>query len=218
MKYNAVLFDLDGTLLDTVKDLADAMNLALEALGYPVHPVESYKYFVGDGIENEAKRALPPEAADEATVKKCVVLARDNYRRCWMQNTRPYPGIAELLTGLQNRNIQLTIFSNKPDEFTKMMVKQLLSNWRFEIVLGAGTDIPVKPNPLGAIQIAGQLNIPPEQFVYLGDTNTDMQTANSSGMYAVGALWGFRTAKELLDNGAKILVENPVEVLKLFER
>ncbi len=217
MKFRAILFDLDGTLLDTLEDLADAMNLALAELDFPIHPIESYKYFVGDGIENEARRALPPQACDEATIKKCVTLARANYSRCWMKNTRPYPGIAELLTGLQNKKIPLTVLSNKPDDFTKLMVRELLSNWSFEIVRGAGPDTPVKPDPFGALQIAGELDILPGQFVYLGDTNTDMQTANSAGMYAVGALWGFRTAKELLDNDAKILVETPVDILKLFD-
>jgi phosphoglycolate phosphatase len=217
MKFKAILFDLDGTLLDTLKDLADAMNLALKEMGFPAHPVDAYKYFVGDGIENEAKRTLPPDACDEATIKKCVTLARGNYSRCWMKNTRPYPGIPELLTGLQNKKIPLVVLSNKPDDFTKLMVKKLLSSWSFKIVRGASPDTPVKPDPAGALQIAGELNIPASEFIYLGDTNTDMQTANSAGMYAVGALWGFRTAKELLDNGAKILARYPTEVLKLFE-
>jgi phosphoglycolate phosphatase len=194
------------------------MNLALAELGYPIHPIESYKYFVGDGIENEAKRALPPDAGDEKTIKKCVTLARDAYSRCWTKNTKPYTGIPELLTGLQNKNIPLTVLSNKPDDFTKLMVKKILSRWQFEIVLGAGPETPVKPNPAGAVQIAKQLKIPAEKFVYVGDTNTDMQTANSAGMYAVGALWGFRTAQELLDNGARQLAINPTDILKLFEK
>jgi phosphoglycolate phosphatase len=218
IKFRAILFDLDGTLLDTLEDLADAMNLALAEMGFPIHHIESYKYFVGDGIENEARRALPPDAGDETTVKKCVTLARDNYSRCWTNNTRPYPGIPELLTGLQNKNIPLTVLSNKPDDFTRLMVKELLSKWKFEIVLGAGPNTPVKPNPLGAVQIAQRLALPAEQFVYAGDTNTDMQTANSAGMYAVGVLWGFRTARELLDNGAKQLAINPTDILKLFEK
>ncbi len=216
IKFRAILFDLDGTLLDTLKDLANAMNLALSNLGFAVHPVEAYKYFVGDGIEAEARRALPADFRDEKTVKKCVAIARDRYSQCWADNTRPYPGIAELLISLQSKHIPMTILSNKPDDFTKIVVKKLLSKWSFEIVRGAGPQTPVKPNPLAALQIAEQLNIAPGKFVYLGDTNTDMQTANSAGMYAVGALWGFRTAKELKDNGAKILVEKPADVISLF--
>jgi phosphoglycolate phosphatase len=216
MKFKAILFDLDGTLLDTLEDLADSMNQALSELGFAAHPVEAYKYFVGDGAETMARRALPQENRDEATVRQCHQRAKLCYSKHWADKTRLYPGIAELLEGLQELGAAMSILSNKPDEFTQQMVAKLLAGYDFKIVRGANSDTPIKPDPTAALQIAEQTNIPPAEFVYLGDTDTDMKTANAAGMLAVGAVWGFRTAKELTENGAKVLVRNPVEVLGLF--
>ena len=210
------MFDLDGTLLDTLADLANAMNAALAELGFPTHPVEAYRYFVGDGIDTEAKRALPNDHHDSETIKKCVGLAAQYYGKCWSENTKPYPGILELLTSLQRRKIPMTVLSNKPHDFTKLIIEKLLSAWSFRIVRGVSDSTPTKPDAAGALQIAEELKIPPQRFLYLGDTNTDMQTADSAGMYALGALWGFRTADELLANGAKALVEKPQDVLKFL--
>ncbi|MHC4265711.1 MAG: HAD family hydrolase [Planctomycetota bacterium] len=216
INFQAVLFDLDGTLLDTLKDLADAMNIALEKLGFPAHPVEAYKIFVGDGIRCEAERALPSDHRDEETIKKCVAIARQEYEGCWADNTKPYPGIPELLDGIEKLGLPMTILSNKPDNFVQVMVKKLLPNWEFKIVLGLKDSIGRKPDPGAALEIASQLQIAPKDFLYLGDTNTDMQTANAAGMYAVGALWGFRGAEELVSNGAQVLVKEPQEVLELI--
>jgi phosphoglycolate phosphatase len=216
INFKALLFDLDGTLLDTLKDLADAMNIALEKQGFPSHPVEAYNVFVGDGIRCEAERALPPENRDEETIEKCVAIARQEYDRCWAYNTKPYPDIPELLDEIVKLGLPMTILSNKPDDFVQVMVKKLLPKWEFQIVLGLKDSIPRKPDPGAAIEIASQLQIAAKDFLYLGDTNTDMQTADAAGMYAVGALWGFRGAEELLSNGAKKLVEKPEQVLELI--
>ena len=212
----AILFDLDGTLLDTLEDLARCMNRSLEHLGFETHSVEAYKHFVGDGTEEMAQRALPAGSRDELMVRKCIQQARQQYSQSWGDYTKPYAGIPQLLDGLVGQGIPMTILSNKPDDFTQEMVAELLKRWRFEIVRGASGQRPIKPDPAAALQIAEELAIPPERFVYLGDTNTDMKTANSAGMFAVGALWGFRTAEELTDSGAKILVSRPEEVLNLF--
>jgi phosphoglycolate phosphatase len=216
INFKALIFDLDGTLLDTLKDLADAMNIALEKQGFPSHPVEAYNVFVGDGIKCEAERALPPEHRDEETIEKCIAIARQEYDSCWADNTKPYPGIPELLDEIDKLGLPMTILSNKPDDFVQVMVKKLLPKWEFQIVLGLKDSIPRKPDPGAAIEIASQLQIAPKDFLYLGDTNTDMQTADAAGMYAVGALWGFRGAEELLSNGAKKLVEKPQQVLELI--
>jgi len=215
-KFEAILFDLDGTLLDTLVDLADAMNAALAKMGFAVHPVDAYYYFVGDGIENEARRALPKGHLDEKTVAQCIAITEKEYHNRWSENTVPYRVIPELLFGLDGLGIRKTVLSNKPDKFTQVMVSKLLAKWRFEIVRGAMPSIPKKPDPTGALQIANELGIDAGKFIYLGDTDTDMRTANAAGMYAVGALWGFRTADELKANGAKVLVERPGDVLKLF--
>lgn len=216
MKFKAILFDLDGTLLDTLDDLAASTNQALSQLGFAVHPVEAYKYFAGDGADTMVERALPPENRDDATIQKCCRSARSYYSRNWAAKTKAYPGIAELLRNLEKLGLAMAVLSNKPDDFTQQMVEKLLAGYDFEIVRGADAETPIKPDPTAALQIAEQMNISPAEFVYLGDTNTDMKTANAAGMFAVGALWGFRTAKELIENGAKILVRKPAEVLDLF--
>ena len=215
--FKAVLFDLDGTLLYTLKDVADAMNKALEHFGYPVHPVDAYKYFIGESVETEARRALPESARDPAFIKKLALYSEEIYDKCWGDNTHPYEGIPELLTELPRRGLTSVILSNKNDRFTKVMVEKILSQWQFKIVQGAIPDAPLKPDPTLALRIAKQLQIPPEQFLYLGDTNTDMQTAVSSGMFPVGCLWGYRTADELLASGAKVLINHPAEVLGIID-
>ncbi len=216
MKWEAVLFDLDGTLLDTIQDLTDSMNIALSRLGFPGHDVDTCKEFVGDGVEMFALRSLPNNRRDEATVAKCAAAMREEYGKRWARKTRPYDGIPELLDGLTLRNLKLAVLSNKPEEPTKAMVAELLSQWRFYPVAGARPSVPKKPDPTRAMDISRQLDVPPEQFLYLGDTGTDMKTARAAGMFAVGALWGFRTAEELTANGAEALVEYPMDVLRLL--
>jgi len=215
--FKAVLFDLDGTLLYTLQDVADAMNEALTHFGYPTHPVESYKYFIGDSVEAEAFRALPESARDSQIIKKVAHFSEEIYDNCWARTTKPYPGITELLTAIQQRGLTLVILSNKNHRFTKVIVEKLLAQWRFEIVQGALADVPLKPDPTLALQIAEGLKIPPGQFLYLGDTNTDMQTAVAAGMFPVGCLWGYRTGDELLKSGAKILIKHPSEVIDILD-
>ncbi|MDD5327615.1 MAG: HAD family hydrolase [Phycisphaerae bacterium] len=217
MKFQAILFDLDGTLLDTLADLANSMNTVLTRLGFPAHPTEAYRYFVGEGMDNLTRNVLPKDRIDEKTVSKCLAGMREEYGKHWADNTKPYTGIPELLSGLEQRKIAAAVLSNKPDELTKIMVEKLLPDWSFRIVRGAKPTVPKKPDPTSALEIAEELQIHPRRFLYLGDTNTDMQTANSAGMYAAGVLWGFRTAEELLANGANTLIKNPQDVLKFFE-
>lgn len=216
MHYQAVLFDLDGTLLDTLDDLANSMNSVLQRWGFAVHDREAYKYFVGNGMENLARRALPEEQRHDAMIVQCVAAMREEYALRWSQHSRPYDGIPELLDALTDRHLQLAILSNKPDDFLKLIVTTLLGAWRFESVRGVLPSGPIKPDPQAALEIAAQLNIPPRHFLYAGDTSTDMQTATAAGMFAVGALWGFRQADELLAGGAKILLKTPMELLNLL--
>lgn len=216
MKFEAVLFDLDGTLLDSIEDLTDSMNIVLDGFGFPGHDAEACKNFVGDGVEIFALRALPENRRDEATVAQCAAEMRAEYRKRWSLKTRPYDGIPELLDDLTLRHLKLAVLSNKPEESTKEMVAELLSKWRFYPVAGARPSVPKKPDPILAIEISQQLRVPADKFLYLGDTGTDMKTARGAGMFAVGALWGFRTAEELKDTGAEVLVAHPSEVLQLL--
>jgi phosphoglycolate phosphatase len=216
MKYKAIMFDLDGTLLDTLEDLGNSMNSVLEQYGFPKHPLEAYKYFVGDGVENLVLRAIPEGKRDQTTLTCCVAAMREEYGRRWMEKTHPYPGIPQLLDALTEHNIKMAIFSNKQDEFTQVTVNKYLSKWQFETVVGARPSVPKKPDPTVPLKIAQKMGVAPAAFLYVGDTNTDMQTANAAGMHAVGALWGFRQADELLSSGAMVLVKEPSDILQLL--
>ena len=214
MNYQAVIFDLDGTLLDTLADLADSVNLVLRRNNLPEHELQQYKYFIGDGLTNLVRKALPTElAADDATVTRYLKAVSEEYNERWSKKTRPYTGIPELLRELKNRGIRTAVFTNKPDPVAQKVIRHFFQDFPFEIVRGAIPSQPIKPDPSGALAIANEMNLFPNQFIYLGDTGTDMKTANAAGMYPVGVLWGFRTGKELIRNGAKILLEKPEQLL-----
>jgi phosphoglycolate phosphatase len=217
MNYKAVLFDLDGTLLDTLEDLGDSMNSVLAARGYATHPMPAYTGFVGDGVRNLVLRSLPAEArGNDVVVDELVPLMRSEYSRRWKSKTRPYEGIPELLDGLALQGMKLAVLSNKPHPATVEVVAHFLGRWRFDAVLGARPDVPLKPDAGAALEVCRMLSIPPESFLYLGDTDTDMMTAAAAGMFPVGVLWGFRTSAELLSAGAKVTVSRPGEVLSLL--
>ncbi|MEN8151216.1 MAG: HAD family hydrolase [Planctomycetota bacterium] len=215
-KFDAVMFDLDGTLLDTLEDLADSMNAVLEARGHPVHPVDAYRYFVGDGMTTLIRRALPEDARDEATILAAAAEMREVYAARWDEKSTSYGGIPEMLEDLSSQGLRLCVLSNKPDAFTKLCVAKLLDGDRFEIVRGVVDGGPKKPDPAGAIGIAAEMGIPTERFLYLGDTNTDMKTANGAGMHAIGAAWGFRTEEELVESGARVVIHHPSELVGLL--
>lgn len=216
MLYKAVIFDLDGTLLNTLADLGNSMNRVLKRNGYPVHDLDSYRYFVGNGVEFLVRRALPQERRDDQTVKKCIAEYRDEYNVSWKNETRPYDGIVELLDKLSSLNIRLAILSNKPHDSTLECVQEFLPVGKFDVILGQRAGTPPKPDPGGAFSIAHEWNIIPENILYLGDTDVDMKTAVSAGMFPVGVLWGFRTGKELAENGAKMLIEKPGELMNVI--
>jgi phosphoglycolate phosphatase len=213
MRYDAVLFDLDGTLLDTLEDIADAANTVLTAHGFPTHPVPSYRGFVGDGVEMLVVRMLPEGRKDRATIEACLSEYRDAYRRCWNVKTQPYAGVADMLDALTARHLKMAVLSNKPDDFTKQCVKTMLGRWRFAPVVGQLPGVPRKPDPTGAERVARKLRVPAARILYLGDSGVDMQTAVGAHMFPVGALWGFRSREELLAHGAAGLAERPGDLL-----
>src|ERR671921_816593 len=154
MSYDAVLFDLDGTLLDTLADIAQAANEALAGAGLPGHPPEAYRRFIGDGVAMLFRRALPPERVEEGLVERCVATFRDAYGRCWDARTRPYAGIPELLDVLAGRGLALAVLSNKPDDFTRRCAEAYLGRWPLRAVLGQREGVPRKPDPAGALEVA----------------------------------------------------------------
>jgi phosphoglycolate phosphatase len=216
-KPRGIIFDLDGTLLDTLEDLADSVNTVLAGEGCPVHPAEAYRYFVGDGASVLIGRVLPEMRQDKETHARCLARFREEYAVRWNLKTRPYEGIAEMLSQVRALGIRMAVLSNKPHDATVQCVTELLRGAEFDMVQGQQEGVPRKPDPAGALAIARALHFPPEHFWYLGDTGTDMQTAVSAGMFAVGAAWGFRTKDELERNGAQVILESPRQLIGLLD-
>ncbi len=215
MRFDAVIFDLDGTLADTLDDIADAMNHALRLQDLPARPRDDYRELVGEGVARLVERALPPERQDarEAVLESL----RDYYVAHMLDKSEPYPGVPDLLDRLAERRFPMAVLSNKPQEATRWMVERLFGRWAFAAVLGESPDVPRKPDPAGAVDIARAIGAPPERCLYLGDTRTDMQTAVAAGMYPVGALWGFRDRDELVGHGARAVIAEPLELLDVLE-
>ena len=216
MSYDAVVFDLDGTLLNTLADLASAMNAALAASGLPTHSVESYKIHVGGGLMNLIHRTAPASAGDPALEARLVADMRAAYFTCWDATTHPYDGVAEMLDGLVARGVPMGVFSNKPHDFTLLCVTNLLADWPFVAVRGVDEQTPRKPDPAGALAVAEAMGAAPARTLYVGDTGTDMVTGTNAGMYAVGVTWGFRGADELRENGARTIITEPSDLLDLL--
>jgi len=215
MNFEGVIFDLDGTLVNSLEDLADSMNSVLLKFAYPVHELTAYKTFIGNGIRNLVSVALPLSKRDERTITTCYNMMMEVYRNNCVNKTKPYAGIVDLLNELRSRDMKLSVFSNKADEFTKKIVQTLMPAY-FDVIMGLSTESHKKPNPAGALQISGDLEIHPENMIYIGDTNIDMQTANNAGMYAVGALWGFRSREELTASGAKYILAHPMDLVHIL--
>ena len=211
-----IIFDLDGTLLDTLEDIAISANFALITLGFDAEETQKYRYFVGKGVFKLFENIFASRPQNEETIGKAVSLFEEHYAQQFSKNTKLYDGISKMLSFLQKRGYTMAILSNKPDNFTKMCVFKYLRKWKFEVVYGQRVGVPAKPHPQGAQDIAVSLHVNPAECFYLGDTSTDMITANSAGMIAIGALWGFREEAELLEYGAKYIVKTPSDVIKLL--
>lgn len=201
--FQAVLFDLDGTLLDTLADIGNAMNHVLAGSGWPTHDLTTYQYFVGEGAAELVRRSLPEEKRRESDIQQSLAAFKSYYGQHWHVRTRPYDGVPEMLDALTGRGLKIAVLSNKPHEFTRQCVGELLADWRFDAVYGLREEIPRKPHPAGALEIAEKMGLSPTAFLYLGDTAIDMKTALAAGMFPVGALWGFCPYQELIDNGAR---------------
>jgi phosphoglycolate phosphatase len=217
MRFKAVMFDLDGTLLDTIEGVACLVNHALDRLGYPQHSIQTYRKLVGGGIKNLINDSLPSGKRDAENIKDCLDIVFANYEKYYDTNTKIYPGINELLAGLEDMNFKLVVLSNRPDKYTRELIKKYFRENLFLIVSGEVKGVPRKPDPTAALVMAKSLKLRPDEIIYIGDTDIDMQTANKAGMFAVGALWGFRSREELLENGAKLLLEHPTDLIKYIK-
>lgn len=205
----AVLFDLDGTLTNTLEDIADAMNRSLRLHGLPEWPVEAYRYLVGDGAKKLAERAVRERQELALSVQREYQAYYQTHTRV---KTQPYAGVPEMLRALQGRGVPLAVFSNKPDADTKGVVSHYFPDIAFAVVRGQVEGVPVKPDPTGALAVAEKLGVLPGEVLYLGDTATDMQCALNAGMHPVGAQWGFRTEEELWSSGAEHVLQTPMDI------
>ena len=216
MDKKLAIFDLDGTLLDTVADLANATNYALSLCGYPTHPTEAYYQFVGNGINMLFFRALPEDARTEENVMRIRSLFVPYYNEHNADDSRPYAGIPELLQILQDKEIIIAVASNKYQQATKKLVQYFFPNIRFAAIYGQREGIPVKPDPTIVNDILEETGISRARTIYIGDSGVDMQTAHNAGVESIGVTWGFRDEDELRDNGAQHIVHRAEEILTLI--
>ena len=208
------LFDLDGTLVNTLEDIANAMNRSLRLHGLKEYPVRDYCYMVGNGARVLADRAV----GDRKDLMEAVLADYQAYYETHNQVvSSPYPGIPELLEALKARNMVCMVLSNKPDADTQHVIWHYFGKEIFTVVRGQRTGVPLKPDPLAALETAAEAGLRPEEILYLGDTSVDITCARNAGMHAVGVTWGFRERRELEEAGAECIIDKPEESLRLFE-
>lgn len=207
----ALIFDLDGTLVDTLDDIADALNRVLRARGFPVLPRAAVRAMIGEGAANLVRAALPPTARDLGA----AVL--DEFRRDYFANllvrSVPYPGVAALLGELARRGIPMCVLSNKPHAPTRALMAALFAEIRFVEVAGQRPARPIKPDPAVALELAEVMGAAPARCGFVGDSGVDMRTARGAGMLGIGVTWGFRESAELLEHGAAVLIDAPGQLL-----
>lgn len=215
MKYKAVIFDLDGTLVNSIEDIADAMNMVLKTHNYPTHSYNNYKTLVGSGIKALVINALPKNERTEPLIETCFNDMMDIYKNLCTVKTKPYDGIIDLLNILKSKQLKLSILSNKADALTKKVVTEIFPG-DFSPILGLKSEATKKPNPVVTLEICKSFDILPEETIFIGDTGIDIQTANNAKMLAVGVSWGFRNKKELIEHGAKHILNHPLDLIPLL--
>lgn len=208
----AVIFDLDGTLLNTLDDLADSTNYALSKFGYPTRTIDEVRQFVGNGVAKLIERAIP-EGKNNPNFEKCLAIFKENYAQNMYNKTAPYNGIIEMLSNLKSKGIKIAVVSNKFDLAVKELCKKYFEGF---IDFAAGENeaqgIKKKPAPDTVISVLNEFNFAPEDAVYVGDSDVDIMTAKNSKMPCISVTWGFRDEKFLLENGAIILINAPSEI------
>lgn len=215
MKYATVIFDLDGTLADTLGDIARLMNRTLRGYGWPGHSTDAYRRFVGDGVHKLVERAIP--AGEQLRVEEVVAKYLPLLTEEGVESAALYPGIDAMLDALTKHQVAMAVLSNKPDEATKAAVAKLMGRWKFALVHGQIAGEPPKPDPMVALRMAKQLNVEPRHVVFVGDSNVDMELAKNAGFVAVGAGWGFRGEQELRAHGAAYVIHEPMELMKMIQ-
>jgi phosphoglycolate phosphatase len=214
--FDGVIFDLDGTLLDSLQDIAEAANRVLHSLGSPTYLVSDYRYLVGDGASMLFQRALPSCANNDELRTECMQRFEAEYSNCWKNHSKPYDGIVELLKSIRTTALKLGILSNKLDPFTKKCASYFFPSISFDMVVGHSDRFPRKPDPASALWMAETLQLHPDRIAYVGDTNTDMKTAANAGFFAIGVAWGFRPETELREFGARVVAHAPSDLKEIL--
>ena len=210
-----IVFDLDGTLLNSLEDLADSANWVLEQHGFPTHPVDAYRYFVGDGVRKLIERILPQEERTDARIEQCRQEFVAYYKVHMEDKTSVYEGITGLLAELKNRGLKIAVATNKVHIAVKPLMEKYFPEIRFDSMIGQREGVPVKPAPQIMFDILRETGCEPSEALHVGDTATDMQLAHNAGVTPVGVLWGYRPLEELQEAGAKFIIEKPEELLRL---
>lgn len=218
MNTNALIFDLDGTLIDSVEDIGDAMNAVLSHHRLPTHSYEAYRRFVGRGLKNLAWQALPESHRAEPLLEQMHAELMKHYTSHPVVKTRLYPGILELLQWIRNNRIRAAILSNKADSLTQIITEQLGIRPYFDFVLGNRSEFPRKPDPTAARHLMNQLNCAAEQMLYIGDSGVDMQTAANCGIPSIGVTWGFRSVEELVEQHACFIAHSAEELQTIIAK
>lgn len=219
--FKNVLFDLDGTLLNTLDDLADSGNKVCEKFGWPTHPVEEYRYFVGNGIPKLVERFSPPYVSgdtDPETFSKALKEFNEIYGTHMFDKTAPYPGIAELLGYLHSLGLKMAVFSNKADDFARLVVLRYFDESLFKIFRGTLPKVPPKPDKMSTLRLLYDMGLCPgdKDTLYVGDSRVDVETAHNADLLCCGVLWGFRTKEELKDAGADFITGGPTELQEII--
>ena len=216
-RMEGIIFDLDGTLIDSLADIATAANVVLERFGLATHAIEDYKVFVGDGVNVLMERIIPGKVLSEELRMEFLMAWKDAYAKQWKLQTKTYEGIDGLLKRLRSEGYRMGILSNKPQEFTQACAAAFFEAGCFDPVWGLQEGRPKKPDPAGALGMATAWGLPSSSILYVGDTDTDMQTAVSAGMYPLGVSWGFRPREELVRTGARRVIDHPDEVTDVLK-
>jgi len=214
-KYKGIIFDLDGTLINTIDDIAESMNEVLEQYKYPIFTNDEYKMKIGEGFKNLIVKAMPEEVSD-TIIEEATELFNKIYYKKYLNRSRPYVGIDTTLDKLVARNIRLGIHTNKRNYYTNFLIDKYFNRIPFIEVYGECAGIPTKPSPILTLKIIEKMNLRPEEVLYVGDSTTDILTAQNAGIHSVAVLWGFRSYEELKKYGAKYIISKPDELLDII--
>lgn len=212
----ALLFDLDGTLINSLADLASAINRMLALKGYPQRALALFPKFIGEGMNKLVERALPEDARDPATIAECLAEYMRQYDQCWHEQTEVYEGLHEVIAAAQAKGLRVGCISNKGHRFTQLCCAHFFPDVKWDVVFGQREGVPRKPDPAAAHEAAALLGLTTADCAYVGDSGIDMEFATRAGMLSVGVTWGFRSEAELQENGAKLLFSQPHQLRSLL--